>query len=76
MTRRNRHHLPGSIWHSTHPCHKREYNLKELQVAYNNDLTAEKCALRRKSEYVWRYCINIKHITWSDKNQESKNQKV
>ena len=28
MTRANRHHLPGYIWHITHRCHKRKFLLK------------------------------------------------
>lgn len=28
MTRANRHHLPGYVWHITHRCHKREFLLK------------------------------------------------
>ncbi len=28
MARTNRHHLPGSVWHITHRCHKREFLLK------------------------------------------------
>ncbi len=28
MTRANRHHLPGYIWHITHRCHKKEFLLK------------------------------------------------
>ena len=28
MTRTNRHHLPGYVWHITHRCHKREFLLK------------------------------------------------
>jgi len=28
MPRANRHHLPGCIWHITHRCHQREFQLK------------------------------------------------
>jgi REP element-mobilizing transposase RayT len=28
MTRANRHHLPGYVWHITHRCHKKEFLLK------------------------------------------------
>jgi len=28
MPRANRHHIPGQIWHITHPCHQRQFLLR------------------------------------------------